>query len=77
MAKSAQQRLNEFFAENAETREALKMFTEASYARKGSHSYAAGYLESVVVELIGQLPKAKRQEYRAQLIRAAQKVAVD
>lgn len=46
----------------------LKNFTEASRTAHGSHSYAAGYLESLCASLIAELP-ARRQEMEATLIR--------
>lgn len=36
----------------------LQLFTEAAYAKYGSHSYAAGYLESMLAEVLAELPKA-------------------
>ena len=72
MAKSAQQKFNEYLAECQETRDAVNEMTAASYDRYEGHSYAAGYLGSMVVELIGMLPKAKRAEFREQLFRQAQ-----
>lgn len=64
MRKSAMQKWNETCKEVAETRAAAKSFSDKKLAQYNSHSYAAGYLESLVVELIMQLPKAKRAQYR-------------
>ncbi len=64
MAKSAQQRLNEFMDESRETRIAMGQFQEAAYTAYGSHSYAAGFLESKLIEVIMELPKQRRAELR-------------
>ena len=77
MRKTAQQRLNEFFNESDKTRHVIRQFNEASYRKNQSYAYAAGYLESFAAELIMQLPKAKRDEYRAQLAKATAKSTVD
>lgn len=46
------------------TRDVIRNFTNASYLRHGSYDYAAGFMESAVISLIMQLPKAKRKEAR-------------
>lgn len=73
MAKTGQQRLNEFWAESDLTRAALKSFSDAAYENYGSHAYAAGYLESSLASVIMSLPKKQRQELRAEFERAALK----
>lgn len=73
MAKSAQTRLNEFFDETDVTRRTVKAFSDAAYDHYGSHSYACGWLESSVVNLIMQLPKAKREAARREFVEAALK----
>ena len=73
MAKSAQQKINEFFDESDVTRRTVKAFSDASYDNYGSHSYAAGYLESTIVSLIMQLPRAQREAARRDLVEAALK----
>ena len=35
----------------------LKAFNDAAYQRYNNHSYGAGYLESVVVEMLAHTPK--------------------
>ena len=35
----------------------LKAFNDAAYKRYDNHSYSAGYLESVVVEMLPHTPK--------------------
>lgn len=56
------------------TRDCVNGLIVATYEKNQSYSYAAGYLESFATELIMQLPKAKREQYRAQLVQAAQNV---
>ena len=73
MAKTAQQKLNEFFNETDETRAAVKAFSDASYENYGGHAYAAGWLESTVVQLIMELPKKRREEMRQQFAEQAKK----
>lgn len=73
MRKTAQQKLNEFFSESDATRATVKAFTDAAYENYGSHAYSAGWLESTVVSLIMQLPKAKREEMRKDFETQAQK----
>jgi len=38
-------------------RDVLKSFNDAAYANYGTHSYGAGYLESLVVEMLFHCPK--------------------
>jgi hypothetical protein len=38
-------------------KDVLKAFNDAAYANYGNHSYAAGYLESLVVEMLFHCPK--------------------
>lgn len=48
----------------------LKNFAEASYTKYQSYSYAAGYFESFVAELVADLPKAKQESVMAQIRRS-------
>jgi hypothetical protein len=72
MAKSAAQKWDEYLAECRETSAAVGEFTAASLENYGSYSYASGYLESMIKDLIGQLPKAKRVEIRNRFLTLAQ-----
>jgi hypothetical protein len=65
MAKSAQQRFTEYLDEARSTRESIKEFQDAAYENYRSHSYAAGFLESKLVDVIMSLPRAQREELRA------------
>ena len=73
MAKSAAQKWDEYLEECRETSYAVSEFTKASNDLYGSYAYATGYLESVVKDVINQLPKAKRAEMRNQFYAMAQK----
>lgn len=67
MPKSAQQRMNEYWNECDQIRAAVKNFNDRSFEANGSFSFAAGFLESTLVDAIMQLPKAKREEFRARV----------
>ena len=73
MAKSAQQRFNEYLDEARSTRESIKEFQDAAYENYQSHSYAAGFLESKLVDVIMALPRAQREELRAVFRQQAEK----
>jgi len=74
MAKSAQQKFNEYLDECRETNDAINEFVNASYENNDrNYGYAAGYLESMIKEVITQLPKAKRAEIRKRFSDMAQK----
>jgi hypothetical protein len=72
MAKSAQQKFDEYLAECRETSQSINEMVQSSYDLYGNYAYAAGYLQSVLAEVIDQLPKAKRDGIRNQLRRQAQ-----
>jgi hypothetical protein len=72
MAKSAQQKFNEYLDECRETSEAVSEFTKAAHDNYGNYAYAAGYLESMIKDVINQLPKAKRAEMRVKFNTLAQ-----
>ena len=47
-----------FTSENQDTMKiVLKAFNDAAYQRYDTHSYSAGYLESLVVEMLAHTPK--------------------
>lgn len=69
MARSAQSKFNEYLDESRETNEAVNAFVEASRVNyEGSYSYAVGYLESMIKEVISELPKARRAEIRKRFL---------
>ena len=51
----------------------LRAFGEASHKNYGSHSFEAGYLESVVVEMLPHLPKRMQKMFIDDMVRATQK----
>ena len=51
----------------------LKAFGEASYKNYGSHSFEAGYLESLVVQMLPNLPKRTQKVFIDDMVRATQK----
>jgi hypothetical protein len=72
MAKSAQQKFDEYLAECRETSQSINDMVQSSYDLYGNYAYSAGYLQSLLAEVIDQLPKAKRDGIRSQLRRQAQ-----
>jgi hypothetical protein len=48
------------------TKDTVREFVRVSQLEHEGYAYAAGYLESMVAELIKQLPQAKRSRYRIQ-----------
>jgi hypothetical protein len=72
--KTAQEKFNEYLDESRETNDAINEFVKASYDNNDrNYSYAAGYLESVIKEVISELPKARRAEIRNRFYSVAQK----
>jgi hypothetical protein len=71
--KSAQQKMNEFFAESDATRKVMRQFSDAAHKNYGSYAYVAGYLESQVVSLIMELPKKRREAVREEIVRMAER----
>ena len=75
MAKSAAEKLQDFMNECHGTRALLKEFVDVSKARSGDYGYAAGYLESMVVDILMELPKARRVAFREQLHNKTYKIS--
>lgn len=73
MAKSAQEKFNEYLEECRETRDAINELEKASRENHdGSYAYACGVYSVVLAEVISELPKKRRAEIREQLLRTAQ-----
>ena len=72
MAKSAQQRFNEYLDECRETTDAVNGLVNSSYEDHGNYAYA-GFLGSMLQEAIAELPRARREDYRRRLLRQAEK----
>ena len=74
MARSAQDKFNEFLAESRETSQAVSELTSASFEFYGNYAYATGFLESMIKDVIAELPKARRAEVRRQFQQRAQSI---
>jgi hypothetical protein len=72
MTKSAQSKFNEYLDECRETSQSINDMVQSSYELYGNYAYSAGYMQSLLAEVIDQLPKAKREGLRNQLRRQAQ-----
>lgn len=72
MAKSAQQKFNEYMDECRETNDSVNQLVDRSFDANGSYAYAAGFLGSILKEVIAELPKQRRADYRNRLYRQAQ-----
>jgi len=46
-----------------EFKEVLRKFTDASYKNHGSYAYAAGYLESMAVQMLAFLNKREQKGF--------------
>ena len=73
MAKSAQQRFNEYLDECRETSNAVRSLVDRSYDVNSNYAYAAGFLSTMLQEAIAELPKARREDFRRRLLRQAEK----
>ena len=63
-----------FTSENQDTMKiVLRAFGDASHKNYGSHSFEAGYLESVVVEMLPHLPKRMQKIFIEDMVRATKK----
>jgi hypothetical protein len=71
--KSAQQKFNEYINESQTTMAAINEVTESTLERYGSYSFAAGALGMILADAIGNLPKAKRAEFRGRLAKISDK----
>ena len=73
MARSAQEKFNEYLDECRETSDAINEFVKASYENNDrNYGYAAGDLESMIKDVITELPKARRAEIRKRFLDVAQ-----
>lgn len=51
----------------------LRAFGDASLRNYGSHSFEAGYLESMIVQMMPFMPKRVQKAFVEDVVRAAQK----
>jgi hypothetical protein len=63
--------------EKHEIKSALTSFVGATYQEHGSHSFAAGYLESLIASILVDMPRHKQVEVLTQLYDHARKVCVE
>lgn len=73
MAKSAQDKFNEYLDESRETRDAINEVERNSRDNYGDYAFACGVFSMMLARTIGELPKAKRAEFRNELYGIAQK----
>lgn len=60
--------------ENQDTMsDVLRAFSEAARRNYGSHSFEAGYLQSVIISILPQLPKRQQKVLIEDMVRAAQR----
>lgn len=69
MAKSAQEKFNEYLSEYAETTDAVNQLIDNSM----SYAWSAGALSTLLQDAISNLPRAKRAEFRDRIYSLAQK----
>ena len=63
-----------FTSENQDTMKiVLRAFGEATHKNYGSHSYEAGYLESMIVEMLPFVPKRMQKAFIEDMVRATKK----
>lgn len=77
MTKSAAVKIEEFLNECRGTRALLKEFSDVAKDKYGTYAYASGYFETMMADLIMELPKKRREELRAQLHNQAYKISVE
>ena len=51
----------------------LKAFSEAAHKNYNGHAFEAGYLQSVIISILPDLPKRKQKVLIDDMVRAAQK----
>lgn len=73
MAKSAQEKFNEYLDECRETSDAVQQVTDRTNERYQGYAYAAGCLGMILTDAIGELPRARRAEFRDRLLKIAEK----
>ena len=72
MAKSAQEKFNEYLDECRETSNAISEVTDRTNELYEGYAFAAGFLGATLADAIRELPKAKRAEFRDRLLRKAE-----
>jgi hypothetical protein len=72
MPKSAAQRFDEYLAESRETSNAVNDFMNSSFEKNKNYAHAAGTLSMIVQDLIRELSRDKRLQYRDRLAKLAE-----
>jgi hypothetical protein len=72
MARSTQDKWDQALEDFRLTQNAINEMTADSHKLYGDYAYAAGYLQSMMAEVISKLPRADRELYRSRLLRQAQ-----
>lgn len=75
--KSAREKLLEFIVEQDLTRETIRKFVEKTAGESRDYDFTSGYLESLLIDAIMNLPRKTREEMRDKLQRDAVKYGVD
>jgi len=57
-----------------QSRKVVKAFGDAAYAKYGSYSYSAGYLESLLVQAMNNMSKKDRESVLKELAGQAEKL---
>lgn len=73
MAKSAQQKWNEYLDESRDTMNSINELTNRTNERYEGYAFAAGALGMILADAIGELPKARRAEFRDRILKIAEK----
>ena len=55
----------------------LKGFVDATYQEHGSHSFAAGYFESLIASILVDVPRHKQMEVMMQVSEHARKAKIE
>ena len=56
-----------------EFKEILRKFSDATYEKYGSHAYAAGYLESMAVQMLALMSKREQKGFIDSMAAVAKK----
>jgi hypothetical protein len=73
MPKTAQQKFNEYLDECRATQDAINQVELASRENYGDYAYACGLFSSLLSRAILELPRARRAEFRNELLNAAER----
>lgn len=67
----------QYMNEVKETRETITELVKQTRNRYGDYAYAAGYLEAMLADALFMLPKARREEFRENMVRDTMKHGQD